>query len=176
MKKSILLLFQFLILIACDNQVVQYPVSYQNDDFLKRSQERAKLLLQEEEFWFSEIQKKSNQKYNKTESGIWITNTGVKDNTMASLGDYIEFEYQVYDLENNIIYPYSSNGRQKIILGKADIPRGLQSGLQLINEGEKARILLPSFLGFGGFGDENKIKPDQPIIMDIEVFKIQKNK
>ena len=174
MKKSALALLLVSILYSCDNQVIQYPVSYQNDDFMQRSQERGKALLQEEIQWFDDYQKKSDLKFNKTESGFWISNSGLKNNEMANVGDFIEFNYQVSTIDNQIIYPYSEIGTQKIIIGKADIPRGLQAALQLINPGEKVKILLPSFLGYGGFGDENKIDADQPIIMDVEVIRVNK--
>ena len=53
--------------------------------------------------------------------------------------------------------------------------RGLQAGLQLIPEGETAKLLLPSFLAYGGYGDTQKIAPDSPIIMDVKVLKIKKH-
>lgn len=174
MKKSAFAILLIAIVSSCDNQVVQYPVSYKNDDFMQRSQERGKALLQEEIQWFEDYQKNSNLKFNKTESGFWISNTGKKTDEMARVGDFIEYNYQVTNLDDQIIYSFSETGRQKIIIGKADIPRGLQAALQLIKPGEIAKILLPSFLGYGGYGDENKIDADQPIIMDVEVIKINK--
>ena len=174
MKRSTLILLLLATIYSCDNQVVQYPVSYNNDDFMQRSQERGKALLQEEIQWFDDYQKKSDLKFNKTESGFWISNSALKSEEMARIGDFVEFNYQVYSIDDQIIYPYAETKTQKIIVGKADIPRGLQAALQLIKPGEKAKILLPSFLGYGGFGDENKIDADQPIIMDVEVLRINK--
>ncbi|MEG0983926.1 FKBP-type peptidyl-prolyl cis-trans isomerase [Algoriella sp.] len=87
----------------------------------------------------------------------------------------MEFEYQVTDLKNNIIYSFQENGIKKAILGKIDLARGLHAGLQLIPEGETAKLLLPSFLGYGGYGDEGKIGPNEPIIMDVKVLKIRKH-
>ncbi|WP_322969661.1 FKBP-type peptidyl-prolyl cis-trans isomerase [Faecalibacter sp. LW9] len=175
MKKFLFATLVLFSLWSCDNQVVQYPVSYNNDDFMQRSQERGKILLQEEVSWFNDYRAKSDLKFNKTESGIWITNAGVKTNTTAKVGDYINFTYQVYDLDNNIIYNYNEIGEQKVILGKADIIRGLHSSLQLIEEGTQARVLLPSFLSYGGMGDDAKIGPNQPLILDIKVNTIKKN-
>ncbi|MGV0924142.1 FKBP-type peptidyl-prolyl cis-trans isomerase [Empedobacter tilapiae] len=175
MKKVILFSFAILALASCDQKVIQYPVSYSNDDFMKRSQERGKLLHQEELQWFDDYMKTSDLKFVKTNSGFWISNSGQRTAQTANNGDYIEFEYQVTDLENNILYSYNENKIQKIVLGKADIVRGLQAGLQLIPEGETTKLLLPSFLAYGGYGDTQKIAPDTPIIMDVKVLKIQKH-
>ena len=53
--------------------------------------------------------------------------------------------------------------------------RGLHAALQLIPEGESAKLLLPSFLAYGGYGDTQKIAPDTPIIMDVKVIAIKKH-
>jgi gliding motility-associated peptidyl-prolyl isomerase len=175
MKKVVLFGLFLFGLISCDQKVTQYPVSYSNDDFMKRSQERGRLLHQEELGWFDEYMKTSDLKFVKTNSGFWISNSGQKTDKTANNGDYIEYEYQVTDLQNNILYSFNDNKIQKIILGKADIVRGLQAALQLIPEGETAKLLLPSFLAYGGYGDTQKIAPDTPIIMDVKVNKIKKH-
>ena len=175
MKKVILFTFAVFALMSCDQKVIQYPVSYSNDDFMKRSQERGKLLHQEELQWFDDYMKTSDLKFVKTNSGFWISNSGQITDKTANSGEYIEFEYQVSDLENNILYSYNENKIQKIIIGKADIVRGLHAALQLIPEGESAKLLLPSFLAYGGYGDTQKIAPDTPIIMDVKVIAIKKH-
>lgn len=175
MKKNVLFAALLTALVSCDQKVTQYPVSYSNDDFMKRSQERGKLLHQEELQWFDDYMKTSDLKFVKTNSGFWISNTGQKTDKTANNGDYIAYEYQVTDLKNNILYSFQDNQPQKIILGKADIVRGLHAALQLIPEGESAKLLLPSFLAYGGYGDTQKIAPDTPIIMDVKVNKIKKH-
>ena len=173
MKKILVALVASFTLLSCDNQIVQYPVSYSNDDFMKRSQERGKMLLQEELQWFDDYKKQSDITFNKTESGLWISNQGIKTENTARTGDYVNFNYQILDVKGNIIYAFNEIGNQKIILGKADITRGLHAALQLIEPGQEARVLLPSFLGYAGYGDDKKIEPNQPIIMDIKVNEVK---
>ena len=175
MKKIALLLLASISFVSCDNQIVQYPVSYSNDDFMQRSQERGKMLLQEEIQWFDEYKKTSDLTFNKTESGLWISNNGQKTDNMARVGNYVNFTYQVYDVNGQTIYTYDEIGSHKIILGKADIARGIHAALQLIEPGQEARVLLPSFLGYAGYGDDNKIEPNQPLIMDIKVNEVKKH-
>ena len=174
MKKIILASILFTALWSCDNKIVQYPVSYQNDDFMTRSQERNKSLLKEEIEWFNNYKEKSDLSFTKTESGLWISNQGKKSETTAKSGDFINFTYQIYDLDNNVIYNYNEIGEEKIILGKAGIIRGLHSALQLIEEGQEARILVPSFLGYSGLGDDDKITPNQPLVIDVKINQITK--
>ncbi|WP_313384267.1 FKBP-type peptidyl-prolyl cis-trans isomerase [Chishuiella sp.] len=175
MKKIVFTLLVLITIFSCDQKVIQYPVSYSNDDFMQRSQERAKKIHQEELQWFDDYIKKNNQKFVKTSSGFWISNDGKRTESTANTGDYIEFEYQVSDLKDNIIYSFEDNKTQKVVIGKSDLTRGVNSALQLIPEGESAKLLLPSFLAYGGYGDQSKIAPDEPIIVDLKIKKIKKH-
>lgn len=159
---------------ACGDQVVQRPVVYHNDDFMKRSQERGKLLLAEENEWFKEYRDKSALTFSQTSMGFWISNSAIASEDMAKQGDFISYDYQVKNLDNSLIYSYQENGLQKAVLGKVDLPRGLHAALQLISANDSATILLPSFLAYGGFGDQKKIDADTPVIMEIKVHEIRK--
>lgn len=174
MKKLVLIPLVFILLYSCDQKVIQYPVSYSNDDFMQRSQERGKILHQEELQWFDEYIKTSDLKFVKTNFGFWVSNEGLRNDKTANVGDYVEFEYQVSDLKNNIIYSFDDNKIQKVIIGKSDLTRGVNAALQMVRENESVKLLLPSFLAYGGYGDQSKIGPDQPIVVDLKVLKIKK--
>ena len=174
MIKYSLIFLGLIFFASCGDKVIQRPITYNNDDFMQRSQERGKQLLAEENQWFEEYKKKSELTFNPTNMGFWISNAGVTTDEMAKTGDFVEFEYQVKDLDNKIIYSFAENGVQKVVLGKVDLPRGLHAALQLINTGNEATVLLPSFLAYGGFGDEKKIDADTPVIMEIKIHDIRK--
>ncbi len=174
MKKFVLGFGVLMVFNACGDKVIQKPVVYKNDDFMARSQERAKLLLAEENQWFDDYRKSSTLNFNQTSMGFWISNSGKPTEKTAKNGDFVKFEYQVKDIDNQLIYSYQDNKIQNVILGKVDLPRGLHTALQLIEPNDSATVLLPSFLAYGGFGDEKKIDADTPVIMEIKVHEIRK--
>ncbi len=174
MRKIVLAFSLIGFFFACGDRVVQRPVVYHNDDFMKRSQERGKLLLAEENEWFKEYRDKSALTFTQTSMGFWISNSAIASEDMAKQGDFILYDYQVKNLDNSLIYSYQENGLQKAVLGKVDLPRGLHAALQLISANDSATILLPSFLAYGGFGDQKKIDADTPVIMEIKVHEIRK--
>ncbi|HTJ12902.1 MAG TPA: FKBP-type peptidyl-prolyl cis-trans isomerase [Dinghuibacter sp.] len=49
---------------------------------------------------------------------------------------------------------------------------GFTDGISLLHKGAKARLYIPSALGYGSYGREPKIKPNENLIFDIEVLSV----
>ncbi|TDX01691.1 FKBP-type peptidyl-prolyl cis-trans isomerase [Dinghuibacter silviterrae] len=49
---------------------------------------------------------------------------------------------------------------------------GFTDGILLLHKGAKARLYIPSALGYGSYGREPKIKPNENLIFDIEVLSV----
>lgn len=174
--KKVVFIFTIIGLINCKNKVIQYPVEYENDraKFMEFSQDINKMILNEDNELIEYYIEDSDQQFVKTSFGFWISNQGKSTESMASLGDMIKYEYEVMDFEEKIIYSKEENGIKQTILGKENLPRGLHASLQLIEEGDSATALYPSFLAYGGYGDQNKVGSNMPLIFKIKVLDIQK--
>ncbi len=161
---------------ACKSKVVQYPVSYEDDreKFMEFSQDRNKQILNEDNELIQNYMDSLNLDYHKTSYGFWISNSGETTKTMAKSGDVVKYEYEVLNFDNQVIYSEEENGEQTIMMGRTDLPRGVQIALQMIEKGDSATILLPSFLAYGGYGDRNKIMGNEPLIFKIQMHEIKK--
>ena len=165
-----------LTLAACKNKVVQYPVTYDDDreKFMQFSQDRNKQILNEDNELIQNYIDSLDLKYNKTSYGFWISNSGETTASMAKSGDVVKYDYSVSNFENKVVYTEAETGTQTILMGRSDIPRGMQIALQMIEKGDSATVLLPSFLAYGGYGDRNKIMGNEPLIFKIKMHEIQK--
>ena len=161
---------------ACKSKVVQYPVTYDNDrqKFMEFSQDRNKQILNEDNELIENYIDSLDLNFKKTSYGFWISNSGEITGSMAKSGDVVKYEYEISNFENEVIYTEEENGEQTIMMGRTDIPRGMQFALQMIEKGDSATVLLPSFLAFGGYGDRNKIMGNEPLIFKIKMHEIQK--
>lgn len=161
---------------ACRNKVVQYPVSYDNDRerFMQFSQDLNKQILHDETEQIEEYIADSKMEFNHTSYGFWISNSGKSTPTMAKSGDAVKYNYEVSDFDGNVIYSEQEIGTRQSLLGKENLPRGLHIGLQLIEKGDSAIALMPSFLAYGGYGDRNRINGNEPLIFKIKIFDIKK--
>ena len=57
-------------------------------------------------------------------------------------------------------------------IDKTDIESGVQEGIKKMKEGEKAVFIIPSHLAHGITGDNNKIPPITPLVVDVELLKL----
>lgn len=179
MSSSIKYSILFFMLISCvKEEVKNYPISYGNkNSFLEISKKNNKKILEYETQQIeSYIQKRDTLEYKYLGDGYWMAkmdSTQNKNITSAIDNDEILYSYSIFGLNDDIIYTKEEIGNKKDILGKAFMFRGLYFALQKIKEGERVSLIFPSALAYGFFGDENKIKPLSPIVLDLKINKIK---
>jgi len=61
----------------------------------------------------------------------------------------------------------------QVILGTTPIIKGWNEGLLLLNEGSKAKLIIPSDLGYGADGAGEDIGPFSTLVFDVELVKIK---
>ncbi|MEI6899409.1 MAG: FKBP-type peptidyl-prolyl cis-trans isomerase [Bacteroidota bacterium] len=76
-------------------------------------------------------------------------------------------------LNGNLCYSTLPSMNREIKPGHEATESGLQEGILLMHEGDRAKLIVPSHLAFGLIGDQNKIPPGSPLIYDIELLKLK---
>jgi FKBP-type peptidyl-prolyl cis-trans isomerase len=59
-----------------------------------------------------------------------------------------------------------------IAIGVGQVIEGWDEGIMLLNEGSKARFVIPSHLGYGSRGAGGVIPPNATLIFDVELVKV----
>jgi len=70
---------------------------------------------------------------------------------------------------------YSSRGEEpkSFKIGKGGVESGIEEGILLLKEGDRAKFIIPSHLAFGLLGDMNKIPSKAALVYDIELLEIK---
>lgn len=157
--------------LGCSQQQARRPVSQSSGTFMKESVERNKKLVAGEEGKIDSIIKSDpNVKYIASNKGYWyrydVKNTA--DTLRPKKGDVAEYNYEVKDLDGNVIYTelelrpqtYHVDKEQKIIIG-------LRHGIKLMRKKETVTFLFPSHLAFGYHGDNRRIGHNEPLIYTV---------
>ena len=170
-------LFAGALLISCNNQQARKPVSYSSGTFMKESVARNKKLIAGEEAKIEAIMKSdSASEYIASPKGYWykyeIKSTS-KDSLYPKKGDVAYFDYEVKDLDGNMIYTELELRPQVYLVDKQNIMMGMRDGIKLMKKGEKVSFLFPSHMGYGYHGDDRRIGHNQPLLTTITLRDIR---
>jgi len=169
--KNLLILLPLFAIMACSQQQAREPMSQSSGTFMKESVERNKKLIAGEEGKIDSIIKSEpNSKYIASNKGYWYKyeNKITSDTLRPKKGDVANFNYEVKDLNGNVIYSelelrpqtYHVDKEQKIIIG-------LRHGIKLMHKNEAVTFLFPSHLAYGYHGDNRRIGHNEPLIVTV---------
>ncbi|RYG45135.1 MAG: gliding motility-associated peptidyl-prolyl isomerase GldI [Chitinophagaceae bacterium] len=168
MSKVTVCLAALTLLVSCGNPQPRRPVTRSQGTFLKESVERNKKMVAGEEDKIDSIIKSNpNEKYLASKKGYWYTY--VKQNTKDTLrprkGDVAYFDYEISDLDGNVIYTQLELRPQEYHVDKEqETMMGLRHGIKLMRKAETVKFLFPSHMGYGYRGDSRRILQNQPLI------------
>lgn len=168
MKIILALLALALTFTSCSQQQARMPVTHSSGTFMKESAERNKILIAgEEEKIDSIIKSDPSKKFLSSKKGYWYAyeKRNLQDTLRPKKGDIAYFNYEVKDLNGNVIYSeielrpqvYYVDKEQKIIMG-------LRDGIKHMRKNETVTFLFPSHMAHGYHGDERRIGHNEPLM------------
>ena len=164
-------------LISCVDPEPRRPVSHHTSSYMQESVKLNKHInAVEEKAILYYIAQDSLKKYTASKNGFWYASIHqeINQNSKPVVGDTVLFEYEIFDLNNQLIYSKEEIGKISYSIDKENLTTGLQEGLKLMREGEDMQFLFPSFKAFGFTGDQEKIGKNQPLIYYVKLIEINK--
>lgn len=109
-----------------------------------------------------------------TVSGLKYTITTKGTGEKANSGDTV-FVHYTGKLTNGTVFDSSVERGQPLSfkLGVGQVIRGWDEGVSLLNVGDKATFTIPSDLAYGEQGAGGAIGPNETLIFEVELMKIQ---
>jgi len=164
------------VLLSCEPQPPRRPVLQKSHSFLDQTIALNKaLLLQETALIKAYMEKDSLNEYSSSPHGFWYKyeRKGAANYTPGS-GDKVFYTYEVFSLENQVLYTQTDIGAQAYLVDKQDLLPGLANGLKLMHAGDKVSFLFPSHSLYASAGDQHKIARNQPLQITIQLNQILK--
>lgn len=178
MRKSLLVLFTLIFVVACGEPEPRKPIQVKSGSFFKESVERSKRILEAETKVIQQLIKKDSlNEYLPSTNGFWYTYEIRKDSTdyLPKSNDILLLTYNIMSLNGDTIYRADDIGLVEHAVDKSQLFPGLRNAVKLLQKGEKATFIFPSGQTYGYKGDNNKIGPNIPIKSSVSILEIKKD-
>lgn len=112
--------------------------------------------------------------FEKTESGLRYKFINKGSGKKAQKGSKVSVHY-AGSLTNGTEFDNSFKRKKPIEfqLGVGQVIEGWDEGIAMLQEGDKARFVIPSYLGYGAQGAGGVIPPNATLIFDVELMQVK---
>ena len=115
---------------------------------------------------------KKNTNAKKTKSGLVYETLKAGTGKSPKASDTVEVHYHG-TLINGVVFDSSVQRNKKIEFPLNRVISGWTEGLQLMKEGGKIKLIIPSELAYGDNGSPPKIPGGSTLIFEVELFKVK---
>lgn len=174
MIKNSIFLCICLFLVSCTgNVVVEDTKTVKPGEYDENLENANKMMTFSEDEQIDDYIARHSWDMQKTGTGLryWIYSKG--DGPMAKEMTIVRFNFKVELINGFVCYDSKTDGYQEIQLGHSNAPGGLEEGLALMSQGDKAKLILPSHLAYGLLGDQDKIPTRAILIYDVEILEVR---
>ena len=111
--------------------------------------------------------------FDQTDSGLRYKIIQKGSGAQAEKGKSVSVHYEG-SLDNGQVFDSSYRRKDPITftLGIGQVIQGWDEGIALLKEGDKARFVIPSYLGYGERGAGGVIPPNTTLVFDVELVKV----
>ncbi|MGS2761344.1 peptidylprolyl isomerase [Sinomicrobium sp. M5D2P9] len=130
--------------------------------------------LEEEKKKEEETLSKLTEGLDRTESGLWYKILEKGNGDKATKGKTVSVHYKGMLMDGSVFdSSYKRNQPIDFQLGAGQVISGWEEGIELLNTGDKARLVIPSELAYGSRGAGGVIPPNATLVFEVELVKIK---
>lgn len=131
--------------------------------------------LEEEPMRIAKYIKDNNITMKPKESGLYYIETQVGTGKSTADGDIAIVHYCIYNLDGMLIESsYDYNQPIPFVFGQNQMIPGIEEAIGYMKVGGKARIIVPSQLGFGDIKIDDNLPANSTLVIDLELVDLQR--
>ncbi len=92
---------------------------------------------------------------------------------LAEKGQIAKVNFTLSLLNGEVCYSSDAEGLKEFKIGQGGVESGLEEGILLMKQGDRAKFIIPSHLAFGLLGDTEKIPAKATLVYDIELVELK---
>lgn len=170
----ILSLFMTIAIVSCHNNknaAEESPLNQEQVTEKLLEANKAAIALENEQI--DKLIKSSGWEMLETPTGLRYQVIEKGKGLKATFGKVVRFEYEVKLLSGEMIYSSEKTGPKEFRIGSGGVESGLEEGILLLRVGDKARLIIPSYLAHGLSGDQDRIPPKASLIYTLKLIDLK---
>lgn len=169
MKK--LIIISSICLVSCAQKTQSHPPvgGFLSEKDLNTSKKRAKNLNDTERKQIQNWIATQDEHFFPMSLNYWVNISELQTFPKRSENSLISYEYDLYDFDGVKLYDVPKKN-VNVQFGTFEELKAVEDALRYLPEKKEATLLVPSVLGFGTYGDNEKIPNDMPLIIKIKVL------
>ncbi len=109
------------------------------------------------------------------ESGLYYIETQIGTGESVKNGDMVIVHYSIYNIDGQLIESsYDYNQPIPFVFGQKQMIPGIEEAVGYMKVGGKARIIVPSQLGFGNIKIDENLPANSTLVIDLELVDLQR--
>ena len=145
-----------LLLAACHGTPVIDTQRHEAPSFEENVLNANKVVAAAEETQMDAYEKRHGWAMTRLGDGVRLQETNHTHGPALQRGNIVAVTYRLEALDGTLLYDGQTD---TLTLGRQQPCPGLDHALTLLHEGSKARVLVPSAMGFGAAGDGDRVPP-----------------
>lgn len=105
-------------------------------------------------------------------TGLFYLILGDTNGIRVAKGHLVEYSYSVTLLDGTLCYRSKPDSLGAFVVGHGGVEAGLEEGMLLMHEGQRAKFIMPPHLAHGLIGDANRIPARAIIVYDVELLRV----
>jgi len=160
------------LLAACDPPVQEKPAQTAEnagEQFIKANQ----YMQRRHQDHIAAFVERMGWKARVTATGLWLVVETPGAGEKIGMDKRVTYSYQSMLLDGTPCYEAGESDPKIITIGKGGVESGVEEGLQMLQKGSVATLIIPPHLAHGNFGDRDKIPGNTVIIYHVKIIDVQ---
>lgn len=166
---AIVLFVTMAVIMACSQEPKNKSVKI-NDSIEEALINANKHVLKTEDRQIIDYLARYNIAAEKTATGVRYLIYQKGNGTQITKDHVVTIKYTLKSLAGDVLYSSDKQGNKTFKMGKGEVEAGLEEVLLLMKNGEKAKVVIPSYMAWGLTGDGDKIPPKATLVYDLEII------
>jgi FKBP-type peptidyl-prolyl cis-trans isomerase FkpA len=162
-----------ILITGCREVQTPAPTQEQNVAKSKKLVEMNRALIRKDRLRILGYMDRNKLEMKETGTGLWYSISKTAEGKKVGKGDMVNLDYTVSLLDGKKCYTSENGAVKSFVVGQGGVESGLEEGILMMHEGDKATFILPPHLAHGLTGDGNKIPARAIIIYEVELISIQ---